>query len=68
MAARDLVGYGGCPGLERAKSEGKALGRPAATSVEQVQSLKAEGKSQSEVAAQLEVSLSTVKRLWNKAG
>lgn len=63
---RDLLIERTQAGLERAKSEGKALGRPAATSVEHVQSLKAEGKSQNEVAAQLEVSLSTVKRLWNK--
>lgn len=53
-------------GLERAKAEGKILGRPAAASVLQVLELKEKGFSQSTVAQELKVSLSTVKRLWNK--
>lgn len=52
-------------GLERAKAEGKTLGRPKATSVEQVQECKGDGLSQSATAAKLGVSLATVKRLWN---
>ncbi|MGJ3590792.1 recombinase family protein [Stutzerimonas stutzeri] len=54
-------------GLERAKKDGKTLGRPAATNESDVQKLKAEGLSQSAVAKELSVSLSTVKRLWNPA-
>ena len=53
-------------GLARAKAEGVTLGRPAVASAEQVQTLKAQGLSQSAVAAELDVSLSTVKRNWNK--
>ena len=53
-------------GLARAKAEGVTLGRPPAASAKQVQALKAQGLSQSKVAAELDVSLSTVKRLWNK--
>lgn len=62
---RDLLIERTQAGLKRAKSEGKSLGRPSVTSVEQVASLKAAGMSQSAVAGELEVSLSTVKRLWN---
>lgn len=64
---RDLLIERTQAGLQRAKSEGKTLGRPAATSAEQVNALKSQGVSQSAVAAQLGVSLSTVKRLWNQA-
>lgn len=64
---RDLLIERTHAGLKRAKAAGKALGRPAATSFSDVQSLKLEGMSQSQVAKQLDVSLSTVKRLWNKA-
>lgn len=52
-------------GLQRAKAEGKILGRPSVTSAGSVQELKQQGLSQSKVAKQLEVSLSTIKRLWN---
>jgi putative DNA-invertase from lambdoid prophage Rac len=67
---RDLLIERTQAGLERAKAEGKILGRPAVTSAEQVQKLKntlVNGKpmSQSMAANQLEISLSTVKRLWN---
>lgn len=62
---RDLLIERTQAGLARAKSEGKSLGRPTATSVEQVQALKREGLSQSVAAKQLDCSLSTVKRLWN---
>jgi putative DNA-invertase from lambdoid prophage Rac len=62
---RDLLIERTQAGLQRAKSEGKSLGRPSVASAEQVQALKAEGLSQSAVAEQLGVSLSTVKRLWN---
>lgn len=53
-------------GLARAKAEGVTLGRPTVASAEQVQALKAKGLSQSAAAAELDVSLSTVKRNWNK--
>lgn len=61
---RDLLIERTQAGLERAKKEGKTLGRPAATSAESVQGLKQQGLSQSAVAKELSVSLSTVKRLW----
>lgn len=62
---RDLLIERTQAGLVRAKSEGKILGRPAATNADDVQKLKADGLSQSAVANELGVSLSTVKRLWN---
>lgn len=62
---RDLLIERTQAGLQRAKSEGRSLGRPSVASAEQVQALKAEGLSQSAVVEQLGVSLSTVKRLWN---
>lgn len=62
---RDLLIERTQAGLERAKAEGKALGRPTKASAEQVQELKKLGRSQSQVAVELEISLSTVKRLWN---
>ena len=52
-------------GLQRAKAEGKILGRPSVTNASSVQELKRQGLSQSKTAQQLEVSLSTIKRLWN---
>ncbi|TXR41465.1 recombinase family protein [Ectopseudomonas mendocina] len=61
---RDLLIERTQAGLERAKKDGKTLGRPAAASREDVQKLKAEGVSQSQAAKHLEVSLSTIKRLW----
>lgn len=61
---RDLLIERTQAGLERAKKEGKTLGRPAATTREDVQALKLEGISQSQAAKKLEVSLSTIKRLW----
>ncbi|WP_410481722.1 recombinase family protein [Pseudomonas plecoglossicida] len=63
---RDLLIERTNSGLERAKMQGKKLGRPAATSAEQILSLKSQGLSQSAAAKMLDVSLSTVKRLWNK--
>lgn len=54
-------------GLARAKSEGKALGRPPALATQKaVQKAKSEGLSQSAASKALDVSLSTVKRYWNK--
>ena len=64
---RDLLIERTQAGLSRAKSEGKTLGRPAATTSQQVQELKNTNLSQSAVAKQLGCSLSTVKRLWNAA-
>lgn len=62
---RDLLIERTQAGLERAKAEGKVLGRPAKASAKRVLHLKAQQLSQSAVAKELEVSLSTVKRLWN---
>ncbi|QSR35800.1 resolvase [Marinobacterium iners] len=54
-------------GLERAKREGKKLGRPVAkTTAIAIQKLKKEGLSQSQVSIESGFSLSTVKRHWNK--
>jgi putative DNA-invertase from lambdoid prophage Rac len=63
---RDLLIERTQAGLQRTKAAGTKLGRPAAASVEEVRKLKVEGLSQSAVAARLDVSLSTVKRLWAK--
>lgn len=52
-------------GLQRAKQQGKQLGRPPVASAEDVQALKKLGLSQSKAAVELGVSISTVKRLWN---
>lgn len=53
-------------GLARAKTEGKKLGRPAATdTIKRVQEAKAGGLSQSKVARELGLSLPTIKRNWN---
>lgn len=62
---RDLLVERTQAGLERAKSEGKKLGRPSSNKAAEVAQLKSEGLSQSVVAKELEISLSTVKRLWN---
>ncbi|MBB3104392.1 recombinase family protein [Azomonas macrocytogenes] len=53
-------------GLERAKSEGKTLGRKTVIDLAKLQQLKAIGLSQSAVSKNLDVSLTTVKRYWNK--
>ncbi|HGF5158148.1 TPA: recombinase family protein [Vibrio parahaemolyticus] len=54
-------------GLNRAKAEGKKLGRPVAKgTTENVQRCKADGLSQSATAKELGVGIATVKRHWNK--
>jgi putative DNA-invertase from lambdoid prophage Rac len=54
-------------GLERAKAQGKKLGRPEAHATTlSVQAKKAEGLSQSKVAEVLGFGIATVKRHWNK--
>lgn len=54
-------------GLERARSEGKKLGRPEAKATTRgVQEAKQEGLSQSQAAHHLGLSIATVKRHWNK--
>lgn len=52
-------------GLNRAKAQGKRLGRPVATTWEQVQELKRQGLSQSKAAERLKCSKRTAARLWN---
>lgn len=53
-------------GLERAKKEGKKLGRPVATATyKRVQEAKANGLSQAKAAAALGLGIATVKRHWN---
>lgn len=61
---RDLLIERTQAGLQRAKAAGTKLGRPKAASSDAVQVLRNDGLSQSAVAQQLGVSLSTVKRLW----
>ncbi|PLC58457.1 recombinase family protein [Photobacterium carnosum] len=54
-------------GIERAKVQGKKLGRPEAHNTTiAVQAKKAGGLSQSNVAKELRISIATVKRHWNK--
>ena len=54
-------------GLNRAKAEGKKLGRPEATgTTEKVQECKTKGLSQSVTAKALGLGIATVKRHWNK--
>jgi DNA invertase Pin-like site-specific DNA recombinase len=54
-------------GIERAKVQGKTLGRPEARNTTiVVQAKKAGGLSQSNVAKELGISIATVKRHWNK--
>lgn len=56
-------------GLERAKTEGKTLGRPEATKTKEiVQNAKQEGLSQSQVSIKTGLSIATVKRHWNEKG
>ncbi len=65
---RDLLIERTQSGLQRAKRDGKVLGRPKAAKAEKAekaQALRAKGMSQSQVAAELGISLSTVKRLWS---
>ena len=53
-------------GLERAKKEGKKLGRPVATATyKRVQEAKTDGLSQAKSAAALGLGIATVKRHWN---
>lgn len=55
-------------GIERAKAQGKKLGRPEAHETTQlVQLKKAEGLSQSKAAEALGLGIATVKRHWNKS-
>lgn len=61
---RDLLVERTQAGLARAKKQGKILGRPACTTEAEVARLKCEGKSQRQVALELGVSVSTVKRRW----
>lgn len=54
-------------GIERAKAQGKKLGRPKAYSTTSaVQLKKSEGLSQRKTAESLGVSIATIKRHWNK--
>ncbi|MRT51251.1 recombinase family protein [Raoultella sp. RIT712] len=54
-------------GIERAKAEGKKLGRPIATdTTSKVQQCKSGGMSQSQAAEYLSMGIATVKRHWNK--
>jgi DNA invertase Pin-like site-specific DNA recombinase len=54
-------------GLQRAKSEGKKLGRPQATgTTKKVLACKDKGMTQTQVANELSISLPTVKRHWRK--
>ena len=54
-------------GLERAKAEGKKLGRPVAlATTDSVLANKAEGLLQSKVAEALGLGIATVKSHWNK--
>lgn len=64
---RDLLIERTQQGLIRAKAEGKRLGRPEATdTTTSVQKLKAQYKTQTQVAAELSIGIATVKRHWNK--
>lgn len=53
-------------GLERAKQEGKTLGRPVATDTrKRVQEAREQGLSQSKAASSLGLGIATIKRYWN---
>lgn len=63
---RDLLIERTQQGLIRAKAEGKKLGRPVAVkTTEKVQKMKALGYIQTQVAAELNLGIATVKRHWN---
>ncbi|MEX7558128.1 recombinase family protein [Pseudomonas monteilii] len=65
---RDLLIERTHAGINRAKLEGKKLGRPEAVgTTKDVQECKANGLSQSETAERLKISLATIKRHWNKS-
>jgi len=54
-------------GLNRAKNEGRKLGRPnGSIQTAKVQQCKTEGLSQSKTAEKLNIGIATVKRHWNK--
>lgn len=54
-------------GQNRARAEGKRIGRPVATdTTESVQTCKQAGMTQADTAKALQISLPTVKRHWNK--
>lgn len=64
---RDLLIERTQSGLQRAKQQGKKLGRPAAISTTKlVQELKATKFSQAQVAEKLGLGIATVKRHWNR--
>ena len=63
---RDLLVERTQAGLERAKAEGKKLGRPRAVDTNKmVQGQKRQDKTQVEVARALNIGIATVKRHWN---
>lgn len=65
---RDLLIERTHAGLERAKSEGKKLGRPEAVdTTKAVQAAKERGLTQSQAAKKLNFGIATIKRHWNKA-
>lgn len=65
---RDLLIERTHAGINRAKLEGKKLGRPEAVgTTKEVQKCKADGLSQSQTAEKLRISLATIKRHWNKS-
>lgn len=65
---RDLLIERTQSGLQRAKAEGKKLGRPEAKgTTKAVFHHKALNMTQAEVAAALKIGIATVKRHWNKA-
>lgn len=65
---RDLLIERTHAGINRAKSEGKKLGRPEAVgTTKDVQECKANGLTQSQTVKKLHISLATVKRHWNKS-
>lgn len=64
---RDLLIERTQSGLNRAKAEGKKLGRPEATATTtSVQENKALDMTQAQVAAKLNIGIATVKRHWHK--
>ncbi|WP_342653405.1 recombinase family protein [Pseudomonas sp. F3-2] len=64
---RDLLIERTQQGLQRAKAEGKKLGRPAATSTTaSVKRLRIAGMTQAQAAAELKLGIATIKRHWNK--